>query len=104
VLDERRFLKASRSWWQNRRGFVVIGRQLRLWPLNLVLFGLPVGLDLLGVLLEIDGEAGVAGGIADEVEIVGLGWMHRGAQGGYAGVGDWARGEAGVFIGVVGRG
>ena len=66
--------------------------------------GLAVGLDLLVVLLETDGEAGVSGGVADEVEVVGLGGVQGCAEGGYAGVGDGARGEAGVFVGVVGRG
>ena len=69
-----------------------------------MLFCLAVRLDLLGVLLEIDGEAGVAGGVADKVEVVGLGGMKGGAEGGYAGVGDRTRGQARVFVGVVGRG
>lgn len=69
-----------------------------------MLFGLAIGLDLLGVLLEIDRETGVAGGIADKVKVVGLGGVHRGAQGCQAGVGDWPGRRAGVFVGVVGRG
>ena len=46
-----------------------------------MLFGLAVGLNLLGVFLEIDGEAGVAGGVADEVEVVGLGRVQGGFKG-----------------------
>src|ERR1700761_8711545 len=71
---------------------------------SLVLFGLAIGLHLPGVLLEIDREAGVTGGIADKVQVVGLGWVHRGAEGSYARIGDRSGGETGVLVGVVGRG
>ncbi len=66
--------------------------------------GLTVGLDLLVVLLETDGEPGVAGGVADEVEVVGLGGVQGCTEGGYSGVGDGAGRQAGVLVGVVGRG
>ena len=36
------------------------------------LLSLAVGLDLLGVFFEADGEAAVAGASADEVEVIGL--------------------------------
>src|SRR5437899_2756426 len=104
VLDEFVSCYASQSSLQNRRDLVAIGPQEGLRRFNLVFFGLAVGLDLLGVLPEIDGEAGVAGGVADEVEVVGLGGVKGSAEGGEAGVGDGAGGEAGVFVGVVGRG
>ena len=86
VLDESVSRYASRSSLQNRRGFAANGPQKRLWRFDLVFFGLAIGLDLLGVLFEIDGEAGVAGGVADEVEVVGLGGMHCRSERGEAGV------------------
>jgi hypothetical protein len=47
-----------------------------------MLFGVAVGLNLGVVFFEIDGEAGVASGVADEVEIAGFGGVQSGAEGG----------------------
>ena len=63
-----------------------------------------VGLDLLGMLLEVGGEAAVAGGIADEIEVVGLGRVKGSPQGGDSGVADGPGRQAGVVVGVVRRG
>ena len=52
---------------------------------------LTIGLDLSGVLLEIDGKAGVTGGVADKVEVIGFGRVHGGAESGEAWVADGAR-------------
>src|SRR5450631_3905729 len=65
--------------------------------------GVAVGLDLLGVLFEGGGEAAVALGIGDEVEIAGAGGGDCGFQGRNSGVADGAGRQAGVTIGVVGR-
>lgn len=81
VFDVPRFRKASRSWSRNRHSFVAIsGQNGGLMLRNLMLFGLPVSLHLLGMLLEADGETGVAGGVTDKVQIVGLGRVQRRAQ------------------------
>ena len=56
------------------------------------------------MLLEVDGEAGVTGRIADEIKVIGLGGMESSPEGGDAGVADGPRRQAGVFVGVVGRG
>src|ERR1700729_2073072 len=72
--------------------------------LGLCLLGLAVGLNLPGVLLEGGGEEGVAGGVADKVEVISLCGRHCRLEGGDAGVADGARGEAGMLVGVVRRG
>ena len=65
--------------------------------------GAAVGCYLLGMFLQGGGEAAVALSIRDEVEKIGV----RGGDGGFergdARVADWAWGQAGVAIGVVGR-
>lgn len=58
--------------------------------------------DVGGVLGEGGGEAGVAGAIADEVEVARSGGMKHGPEGGEAGIGDGAGGKAGVAVGVIG--
>ena len=78
------FLKASRSFATKLTGYCDgcgrFGGRGELVGGGSVLFGPAVGLHLLVVLLETDREAGVAGGVADEVEVVGLGGVQGGAQ------------------------
>jgi len=64
MFDVPGFRNVSRSLRQNRHSFAAI--RVTKWC-YLVLLGLSVGLDLLGVLLEIDGESGVAGCVADKI-------------------------------------
>ena len=47
--------------------------------------------------------AGVAGGVADEVEVVGAGGAHGRSKSRNAGIGDRAWRQTGMFVGVVGR-
>ena len=63
-----------------------------------------VGLDVGVVFFEAGGEAAVAVGVGYEVEVVGLGGVDGGLEGGEAWVADGAGWQAGVAIGVVGRG
>src|SRR5580700_2169684 len=67
------------------------------------LLSLAVGLNLLCVLLQIDGETGVSGCIANKIKVIGSSRMHGGADGGGSGVADGAGGQAGMPISVVGR-
>jgi hypothetical protein len=60
---------------------------------NSMFCGLPVSLDLLGMLLEIDGETGMSGRVADEVEVFRCGRMQRCPQCRDAGVADGPRGR-----------
>src|SRR5208283_3018113 len=55
------------------------------------------------VFFEGAGEAVVTFGVGDEVIIVGLGGMHGGFEGAFAGVADGAGGQSGVDVSVVRR-
>jgi len=72
--------------------------------LSLGLLRLAVLLDLLRVLLQIGGEAAVAGCIAHKIKVIRLRRIDGRAQRGDAGVADGAGRQACMFVGVVGRG
>src|SRR6202012_2120809 len=98
MFDVPRFHQASRSSTQNGHSFAPFSTKGTIGLPNSMLFGLPVDLHLLCMLLEADGEAGVTCGITDEVQVVGLRGVHCRAQRRQAGTADGSRRQARVQI------
>ena len=79
MLDVTQFGNVSQSSSRNSHSFAVTDGQCGLLaPAESAALGLAIGLHLLNVFLEADGEARMAGSIADEIEIVGLCRVHGG--------------------------
>src|ERR1035437_3151191 len=89
--------------WRGFRSFNLLRMRWLKGLVSWVLQGAAVGLYLLRVLFEGGGEAAVALGVGDEVEIVGVGWGERGFECGDAGIADRARRQPGMAVGVVWR-
>ena len=63
--------------------------------------GLSICLNLLSMLLQIDRKAGVAGSVADEIEVGGLGRVESSSQCRNSRIADWPWWKASTFISVV---
>ena len=65
------------------------------------LLGLPVGLYLFGVLLQVGREATVARRIANKIKVIRLSGSNRSLERGDTRVGDGPGWQTGMFIGVI---